>query len=141
MNGFCTGAAIQLPDGTIVTGRNSQTMNAASAVVLNAIKRLAGIPDKLHLLPPELIADIVSLKRDALGEKTTSLNLGELLVALAISASANPVAKAAMGCLKDLRDQEMHITHIVAPGDASGLRRIGLRPTSDPKFRNAALFG
>ncbi|MBR4613626.1 MAG: DUF1846 family protein, partial [Kiritimatiellae bacterium] len=80
-------------------------------------------------------------KRDALGEKTTSLNLGELLVALAISASANPVAKAAMGCLKDLRDQEMHITHIVAPGDASGLRRIGLRPTSDPKFRNAALFG
>ena len=141
VNGVVTGAAIELDDGTIVTGRNSVTMNAASAVVLNAVKKLAGIPDKLHLLPPEVINDIVSLKRDTLGEKVTSLNLGELLVALAISAAANPVAKAAMECLKDLRGREMHITRIVAPGDASGLRRIGLRPTSDPVFRNSSLFG
>lgn len=140
VNGLCTGAAIQLPDGTIVTGCNSPTMNAASAAVLNAIKRLAGIPDKLHLLPPEVIKDIVLLKRDTLGEKTASLNLGELLVALAISASANPVAKMAVENLRTLRGCEMHLTHIVVPGDASGLRRIGLLPTSDPKFRTPALY-
>ena len=140
VGGIFTGAAIELPDGTIITGKNSQTMNSASAVVLNAIKKLAGIPDKLHLLPPEVINDIVSLKRDILGEKVTSLNLDELLVALSISASSNPVAKEAMHYLKNLRDCEMHITHIIASGDASGLRRVGLRPTSDPKFRNASLY-
>ena len=141
VNGVCTGAAIELQNGEIVTGRNSPTMNAASAVVRNAIKHLAGIPGKLHLLPPEVINEIVALKRDMLGEKTTSLNLDELLVALAISASLNPVAKAAIECLRDLRDCEMHITRIVAPGDATGLRRIGLRPTSDPVFRSPSLFG
>ena len=140
VGGIVTGAAIELRDGTIVVGHNSPTMNSASAVVLNAVKRLAGIPPRLHLLPPEVIGDIVALKRDVLGEKITSLNLDELLVALAISAPSNPVAKAAMDCLKDLRDCEMHITHIIASGDASGLRRIGLRPTSDPRFRNASLY-
>ncbi len=140
VGGIFTGAAIELPDGSIVTGKNSATMNSASAVVLNAIKRLAGIPDKLHLLPPKVIKDIVGLKRDILGENITSLNLDELLVALAISASTNPVAQEAMGFLRDLRDCEMHISHIIASGDASGLRRIGLRPTSDARFRNASLF-
>lgn len=140
VDGIYTGAAIELPNGTIVTGKNSQTMNAASASVLNAVKHLAGIPDKLHLLPPEVIGAILTLKREILGEVNTGLNLDELLIALSISAPSNPVANAAMESLKDLRDCEMHLTHIVAPGDESGLRRIGLRPTSDPKFRSAALF-
>lgn len=139
-DGIYTGAAIELPNGTIVTGKNSQTMNAASAAVLNAVKHLAGIPDKLHLLPPEVITAILTLKREILGEANTGLNLDELLIALAISAPSNPVANAAMESLKELKDCEMHLTHIVAPGDESGLRRIGLRPTSDPQFRSAALF-
>lgn len=135
-----TGAAIELKDGTIVTGRNSPTMNSPSAAVLNAAKRLAGIPDKLHLLPPRVIDDIVRLKSDILGEKATSLNLDELLIALSISASSNPLANEAMESLKDLAGCEMHISHIISSGDASGLRRIGLRPTSDPRFKNASLF-
>lgn len=140
VDGIFTGAAIELPNGAIVTGKNSQTMNAASASVLNAVKHLAGIPDKLHLLPPEVIEAILNLKREILGEANTGLNLDELLIALSISAPSNPVANAAMESLKELRDCEMHLTHIVAPGDESGLRRIGLRPTSDPLFRSAALF-
>ena len=138
--GIFTGAAIELADGTIVTGSNSATMHAASGAVLNAIKRLAGIPGKLHLLPPEVIRQIVYLKSDILHENEHSLNLDELLVALSMSASANPAAEAAMAQLPALRDCEMHLTHIVAPGDDSGLRRLGLRPTSDPKFRTASLL-
>ncbi len=138
--GIFTGAAIELADGMIVTGRNSATMHAASAAVLNAIKKLAGLPDKLHLLPPEVIRQIVYLKSDILHENEHSLNLDELLVALSMSASANPAAEAAMAQLPALRDCEMHLTHIVAPGDDSGLRRLGLRPTSDPKFRTASLL-
>ncbi|MBQ6247011.1 MAG: DUF1846 family protein, partial [Kiritimatiellae bacterium] len=138
--GIFTGAAIELADGTIVTGSNSATMHAASGAVLNAIKRLAGIPGKLHLLPPEVIRQIVYLKSDILHENEHSLNLDELLVALSMSASSNPAAEAAMAQLPALRDCEMHLTHIVAPGDDSGLRRLGLRPTSDPKFRTASLL-
>jgi uncharacterized protein (UPF0371 family) len=140
-DGIYTGAAIRLNDGSIVTGTNSATMHAASAAVLNAIKRLAGIPSRLHLLPPEVIRQIVYLKSDILHEREHSLNLDELLVALAISAGSNPAAKLAMECLPQLRDREMHLTHIVAPGDESGLRRIGLRTTSDPVFRSSALLG
>jgi uncharacterized protein (UPF0371 family) len=87
-----------------------------------------------------VITAILTLKREILGEANTGLNLDELLIALAISAPSNPVANAAMESLKELKDCEMHLTHIVAPGDESGLRRIGLRPTSDPQFRSAALF-
>ena len=139
-NGIFTGAAIELRDGTIVTGRNSTNMHAASSSVLNAIKLLAGIPESLHLLPPDVIRAVINLKGDVLGEAEHSLNLGELLIALAISANSNPAAQAAMEHLPELRDCEMHLTHIVAPGDESGLRRIGLRTTSDPKFRTACLL-
>ena len=140
-HGIFTGAAIELPDGTVVTGKNSATMHAASSVVLNAAKKLAGLPDKLHLPPPNVLGRIVELRTEILRDKEHSLNLDELLVALAMSAGANPAAKLAMECLPQLRDCEMHLTHIVAPGDESGLRRIGLRTTSDPVFRSSALLG
>ena len=130
-----------MADGTVVTGKNSTTMHAASSVVLNAVKKLAGLPDRLHLLPPEVLERIVELRTDILRDKEHSLNLDELLVALAISAGSNPAAKLAMECMPQLRDCEMHLTHIVAPGDESGLRRIGLRTTSDPVFRSSALLG
>lgn len=139
--GIFTGAAIELKDGTIIKGKNSEKMHAASAAVLNAIKKLAGIPDRLHLLPPALIRQIVHLKSDILEENEHSLNLDELLVALSLSAATNPAAEEAMAHLPELRDCEMHLTHIVAPGDEAALRRIGLRPTSDPAFRTTTLFG
>ena len=114
-------------------------MHAASGAVLNAIKRLSGLPPALHLLPPEVIDRVLEFKGAVLRENERSLNLDELLVALAISAGANPAAKLAIDHLPELRDCEMHLTHIVAPGDESGLRRLGLRTTSDPKFRTSLL--
>lgn len=136
---FC-GAAVQLPDGRIVTGKNSDLMHAAASTVLNAIKLLAGLPDSIHLLSPEVMRSIVRLKSDILKGRQPSLNLDEAMIALAISSGTNPAAQAAMDHLADLRDCEMHLTHIVSPGDEAGLRRVGLRHTSDPQFASPELF-
>ena len=136
---FC-GAALELADGRIVTGKNSDLMHAASSTVLNAIKLLAGIPDNIHLLPRDVIGAIVRLKRDILNGRQPSLNLDEVLIALAISSSGNPAAQAAMDHLGELRDCEMHLSHIATAGDEAGLRRIGLRHAADPKFASPELF-
>ena len=138
--GICVGAAVELPDGTIITGKNSPFMHAASAVVLNAAKHLAGIPSRIHLLPPVVTASIASLKRDVLKRKSVSLSLDETLVALSVSAAMNPAAQAAMEALKSLSGCEMHFTHIPTSGDETGLRRLGLNTTSDPFFAGTNLY-
>ncbi len=139
-NGIYCGASVQLKDGTIVVGKNSEIMHAAASVVINAIKELAGIPDKIPLIAPQVIQSIVHMKHDILKGKYTSLNLDEALIGLAISCATNPAAQLAMEKLIDLRDCEMHMTHIVTPGDEAGMRRIGLLCTSDPFFASSDLF-
>lgn len=136
---FC-GAAIELRNGLIVTGKNSPLMHSASSLVLNAIKELAGIPDKTHLLSPNTIESIGKLKKNILSKKTVSLDLGETLIALSISAATNPNAKLAMEKLKELKSCEVHITHIPTPGDEAGLRELGVNLTSDPNFSSKNLF-
>ena len=136
---FC-GAAIELKDGSIVTGKNSPLMHAASSLVLNAIKKLAEIPDKIHLLSPNTIDAIGNLKKDILGAKTMSLDLEETLIALSVSAAANPAAKLSMEKLDELEGCEVHITHIPTPGDEAGLRELGVNLTSDPNFSTKSLF-
>jgi uncharacterized protein (UPF0371 family) len=136
---FC-GAAIQLRNGTIIVGKNSPLMHAASSLVLNAIKNLAEIPDKIHLLSPNIIEAIRSLKKDTLNLKTISLDLDEALIALSISAGTNPAAQLAMEKLKELEGCEMHITHIPTQGDEAGLRRLGVNVTTDPNFSTKNLF-
>jgi uncharacterized protein (UPF0371 family) len=136
---FC-GAAIELQDGTIVTGKNSPLMHAASSVVLNAIKTLAGIPDGIHLLAPTMIESIGKLKKDILNSKAISLDLEETLITLSASATSNPTSQMAMVKLKELRGCELHLTHIPTPGDEAGLRRLGVNLTSDPSFPSRALY-
>ncbi len=136
---FC-GAAIQLHDGTIITGKNSVLMHAASSLVLNAIKHLAGLPDQVHLLSPTTIDSISHLRKELLRRKGPSLNLEDTLVALSICATTNPAAQVAMEKLRELRGCEMHMTHIPPPGDEAGLRRLGLNLTSDPEFPSRNLF-
>jgi len=130
---FC-GAAVALPDGTLVTGTNSPLMHAASSLVLNAIKHLAGIPDKIHLLAPNILESIARMKDDILASKSISLDLEEALIALSVSASTNPTAQMAMNKLGDLRGSEVHLTHIPRPGDETGLRRLGVNLTTDPAY-------
>jgi len=136
---FC-GAAIELPDGSIVMGKNSPLLHAASSLVLNAIKKLAGIPDKIPLLSTNIIESIGNLKREILQSKTVSLDLEEALISLSISAATNPTAQLAISKLKELRDCEVHVTHIPTPGDEAGLKRLGVNLTSEPNFSTKNLF-
>lgn len=138
--GVFVGAALQLKNGKIVTGKNSPLMHAASSLILNSIKDLAGIPDNIHLLSPNILQSISTLKSEFFNQKGLSLNLEEMLIALSISADFNPSAKVAMEKLKELKGCEMHSTHIPTPGDESGLRRLGLNVTSDPNFSSKSLF-
>lgn len=136
---FC-GAAIELKDGTIVTGKNSTLMHAASSLILNASKRLAEIPDKIDLLPLNIIESLNFFKKDILNGKMISLDLQETLIALSISAAINPSARIAVEKLKELRGCEVHLTHMPTPGDAAGLTKLGVNLTSEPNFSTNFLF-
>ncbi len=138
--GVYCGAAIELPDGRIVTGKNSPLMHAASSLILNAVKILAEIPDQIHLLSPSVIESIARFKQDITNSKSVSLNLEETLIALSISAATNPSAQYAMEKLKALKNCEVHLTHIPTPGDEAGLRKIGVNLTSDAIFSQELSF-
>ena len=139
--GICCGAAIELANGTIITGKNSPLMHAASALVLNAVKHLASIPDTLYLLPPHIMESLSHFKKDVLKGKRVSLDLEETLIALSISATMNPAAQMAVEKLKELSNCEVHMTHIPTPGDEAGLRKLGVNLTSDPDFSTKRPFG
>ncbi len=134
------GAAIELPDGSVVTGVNSPLMHAASSAVLNALKHLAEIPQRLHLLSPGIIQSVAHLKQDVLRRKSISLDLEETLIALSIASTTNPTVELALSQLKPLRGCEVHMTHIPPPGDDTGLRRLGVNLTCDPQFATSNLF-
>jgi uncharacterized protein (UPF0371 family) len=138
--GIYCGAAIELKDGTIVTGSNSTYLHAASGLILNAIKHLAEIPDKIKILSPNITESVRNLKTKVLNEKNLNLDLLETLIALSISATNNPAAQLAMEKLNELRDCEVHMTHMPTPGDEAGLRRLGVNLTSDPHFSTKDLF-
>jgi uncharacterized protein (UPF0371 family) len=136
---FC-GASIELHDGTIITGKNSPLMHASSSVILNAAKHLAGLPDSMHLLPKNLIDSVTYLKKDILNGRMVSLDVGEILIVLGISALSNPAAKMALENLQWLRDCEVHLTHIPSPGDEAGLRKLNVNVTCDPEYSGKSLF-
>ena len=139
-DGLCCGAAIQLKSGEIVTGKNSPLMHSASATILNAIKRLAEIPDKIHLIAPNIIQAIAVMKNEIRDSREASLDLEEALIAVGASTPSNNAAQLAVDQLKNLRGCEMHITHMPTPGDEAGLRSLGINLTSDPRFSSQSLF-
>ncbi len=136
---FC-GAAIELPEGTIVTGKNSSLFHASSALILNAAKHLAGLPDSIHLLPESIVESVGRLKKDVLTGAEVSLDLEETLVALSISATTNPAAQAALDTLKSLSGCDAHLSHIPAQGDEAGFRKLSVHLTADPQIAGNALF-
>ncbi len=129
--GYFCGAAVELRDDKIITGKNSPIMHAASSAIINAIKHLAGIKDSVHILKPEIMKDLSRLKKEILSMSSESLNLDEILVALSISAHTDNNAKNALSKLKELRNCELHSTHLPTPGDESGLRKLGINFTTD----------
>lgn len=139
-DGIYCGAAMELKDGTIITGKNSPLLHAASALILNATKYLAELPDELFLIPENIIESIRHLKKDILQRKVISLDVEETLIALSISAITNPAAKMAIDHLNELRFCETHLTHIPTAGDEAGLRKLGVNLTTDPDFSSKDLF-
>ncbi len=138
-DGIVSGAAVQLNEGTIITGSNSETMHAASALILNAAKHLAGMPRGIHLIPESIISSVHYLKDNVLNGRRISLDLDEVLIALAISAASNPAAQTAMDKLKMLHGSEVHLTHMPSSGDEAGLRKLGINYTSEPQFASKHL--
>jgi uncharacterized protein (UPF0371 family) len=134
------GAAIELKSGEIMTGKNSYLMSSASALVLNAVKKLADIPDRIHLLPQNIIERIKSLKKDILGLKHETLDLEETLICLSMSSASNPAAELAMEKLRELEGCEVHLTHIPSSGDEAGLRRLRVNLTADAIFPSSELY-
>ena len=133
-NGTVCAAAIELPDGRIVTGHNSDMLHACSALLLNALKVMTGIPEERDLISSKVIRSITAMKRDILSGRGVSMNLDEILIALAMSASETEDARKAIEALPLLKNAEVHLTHVPSPGDSSGLRKLGLLYTSDPEY-------
>ncbi len=136
---FC-GAAMELKDGTIITGKNSPLLHASSSLILNAAKHLAGLPDNLYLLPKNIIDSVTHLKKDILNGKMVSLDVEETLIVLSISAISNPAAEMALKNLKGLSGCEVHATHIPTPGDEAGWRKLMVNLTCDPEYSSKSLF-
>ena len=126
--------AIELKDGTIVTGRDTKLMSAPASTILNALKSLAKLPDRLKLIAPQIVKPIMDLKQQFLHEKNYKLTLNEVLVALSICAATNEAAAMCVDCINDLAGCEMHSTRMLLKSDEDALRKIKVNLTSEPKF-------
>ena len=128
-------AAMELPDGTILTGRTSGLLGAASALLLNALKYFGGIKDSSLLMSPQVIEPIQNLKVQHLGNQNPRLHTDENLIALSICAATSEEARCAMEQIEKLRGCEVHSTVILSPVDERIFKRLGVNLTCEPKYQ------
>ncbi len=128
-------AAMQLPDGRIVTGKTSSLLGACAALMLNALKALGDIDDSLHLISPRVIEPIQHLKVGYLGNRNPRLHTDEVLIALSISAATDSVAEKAMEQLELLRGCDLHSTVMLSPVDEKTFKRLGVNVTCEPRYK------
>lgn len=133
-------AAIQLPDGRVLTGRTSTLLGASSALLLNALKALAGIPDEVQLISPTAIGPIQDLKTNYLGNRNPRLHTDETLIALSICAATDDTSKAAVEQLKNLKGSEVHSSVILSQIDMNTFRKLGVNLTCEPHYQNQKLY-
>ena len=133
-------AAIELPDGRVVSGKTSALLGASAAALLNALKVLGGIQKDIHLISPIIIEPIQNLKTKHLGNHNPRLHTDEILVALSICAATNPTAELAMAQLPKLRGCEAHSTVILSQVDSTTFRKLGVNLTCEPKYQTKKLF-
>lgn len=129
-------AAIELNDGTLITGKTSALLGCSSAMLLNALKHLAGIDDDVLLISPEVIIPVQNLKVNYLGNHNPRLHTDETLLALSISAATDKTAAKALSQLKNLKNTEMHSTVMLKEVDSNLLKNIGIRVTCDAKIKS-----
>ncbi len=133
-------AAIRLPSGEIVTGKTSALLGASAAMLLNALKKLGGIPKADKLITPEVIGPVQDLKCTYLGNHNPRLHTDEILVALSITAASSPVAARAVKQLPLLKGCEVHTSVILSQVDEKVFRNLGVNLTSDPRYQAHKLF-
>ena len=135
--GGAPAAAIELPDGTVVTGKTGPLLGAASSALLNALKKLAGIDQELDLVSAAAIEPIQTLKTNYLGSKNPRLHTDEILIALSSSAAQNPTAAAALKQLSHLKGCDMHSTVILSSVDMDTVKKLGMYLTCEPVYEEA----
>lgn len=132
--------AIELDDGTVITGKTSSLLGASSAMLLNSLKVLAGIPDDINLISPTVIEPIQKLKTGIMGNHNPRLHTDEILIALSICAVTSDVAKMALEQVKNLRGLEAHSTVILSRVDEQVFRKLGVNLTCEPKYQTKKLY-
>ncbi len=132
--------AIELSDGTIVTGKTSSLMGASCAAMLNALKYLAGIPDEVKLISPEVLEPITHLKVEHLGNRNPRLHTDEILIALSICANTDSNAEMAMEQLSSLRNAQVHSTVILSQVDENVFKKLGAHVTCEAAYESQKLY-
>lgn len=133
-------SAVQLHDGTIITGKTSDLLGCSAAMLLNALKYLAGLDDDVHLLRPQAIEPIQTLKTRHLGSFNPRLHTDEVLIALSASAAESEDARKAIDMLQQLRDCDVHTTTILGSVDESIFRQLGMLITAEPEYWRKSLY-
>ncbi|WP_270973802.1 DUF1846 domain-containing protein [Trueperella sp.] len=134
------GCAIELRDGTIITGKTSPLLGCSAAMLLNALKYLAGIDPEVHLLSRDAIEPIQTLKTEHLGSRNPRLHTDEVLIALSVSASTSPEARRALEQLRNLEGCDVHTTTILGTVDEGIFRNLGILVTSEPHYQRKTLY-
>ena len=132
--------AIQLDDGTVITGKTTSLLGASSAMLLNALKTLGGIPDEALLLSPTIIEPIQKMKTGVLGNHNPRLHIDELLIALSICAVTDETARLALEQIEKLKGLEAHSTVILSRVDEQTFRKLGVNLTCEPKYQTKKLY-
>ena len=132
--------ALQLNDGRIVTGKTSSFLGASAALLLNALKELAGIHHDIQLISPIVIEPIQALKVKHMGNRNPRLHTDEILIALSICAATNPTAALAMQQLSKLRCCEAHSTVILSRVDENVFQKLGINLTCEPQYQTKKLY-
>ena len=133
-------AAMELEDGRIITGKTSDLLGASAALLLNALKELAGIPHEVHVISPDAIHPIQELKTHYLGSKNPRLHTDETMIALSVSAATNPDAKLALEQIPNLKGCQVHTSVMLSSVDILAFRKLGVDLTCEPKFEKSKKF-
>ena len=132
--------AMVLPDGRVVTGKTSDTLGAASALLLNALKAVGGIDDQFELISAQVLEPVCNLKTRYLGHRNPRLHTDEVLMALTISALTNPLAELAQQQLPKLRGCDAHFTVVLSDVDEKLLKRLGINVSCEAKYETKKLY-
>ena len=133
-------AALELPDGQIITGRTTPLLGPSAAVLLNALKTLAGLDDDLHLISPSVIEPIQTLKTEYLGSKNPRLHTDEVMIALSICAATDKNAELALKQIPKLKGCQAHSSVMLSSVDLKQFKRLNVQLTSEAKYENKIIY-